>query len=188
MSERSQVSNVTLCVQKSQGQSLTQWPRVGIYKNRSKENLIFLDKHFKVDLVAVHPEPFDRLQMGRVVCLHFACHSDLVFAWFCDFGCDCDCDPGGPCGMPAILLVIVIDGDWFWLWLRSYNVIWVVILMEEDGWGIFETSLGITLGSGILVPPSLGLTRVRSRAMGMTRERIADVTPRRISQQQFCYL
>ena len=141
--------------------ALTRWPREGIYKNRSDENLIFLDKHFKVDLVTVHPEPFDRLQVGRVVCLPFSLSfwSTETEVGFC-----------------------------FWLWLRSYNVIWVVILMEGDGWGIFETSLGISLGSGILVPPSLGLTRVRSRAMGMTRERIADVTPRRISQQQFCYL
>ena len=43
------------------------------------ENLIFLDKYFKVDLVAVHPKPFDRLQVGRVVCLPIF---TVILIWF----------------------------------------------------------------------------------------------------------
>ena len=69
------------------------------------------------------------------------------------------------------------DCDW---WPRMGN-----------GWGSLRLVWGSArpaLGSGILVPPSLGLTGVRPRAMSMTREMIADVFHHQgnIKNQQYC--
>ena len=120
-------------------------------------DLIFLDQHLEVDLVAVHSKAFDRLQVGRVICLprYFViCLPRYVIISHCD--------------MPAKTYMWYACNHIF-----SHLCDCDMLAGERSVAGSLGLVPGSLWGSAILV---WELRSVRSRAMSTKRERPSDGT------------
>ena len=134
-------------------------------------DLIFLDQHLEVDLVAVHSKAFDRLQVGRVICLprYFVICLPRYVICLPRYAI---CLPRyaiiSHCDMPAKIKMWYACNHIF-----SHLCDCDMLAGERSVVGSLGLVLGSLWGSAILV---WELRSVRSRAMSTTRERPSDGT------------